>query len=52
LISGHARNSRTIFWTSAAGVWYRTIEAFIIIMCCSCYIDYGCCGMICLVGVR
>ena len=36
LISGHARNSRMIFWTSAAGVWYRTIEAFIIIMCWNC----------------
>ena len=29
-ISGHERSSRTIFCTSGAGVWYRTIEAFII----------------------
>ena len=34
LISGHARSNRTIFCTSGAGVWYKTIEAFIMIFCC------------------
>ena len=40
-ISGHERSNRTILCTSGAGVWYKTIEAFIIFCDFFCKIFLG-----------